>query len=505
MGLALLLVFLAYAPSLGNGWVWDDHQLLEHNPALWSPALIFLRDVFGPEELTRAPVYRPLVMATHALGQAVSPGPGIEHVVNLGLHLGIVALVAAIARRLGASNLGSWLGAAVFGVHAGASEPVFWVTGRHDLVPAALLLGGWVALIDRRSWVAGLLLALAPFCKEPYMLAPLTVLVWGLALRRFDLRAFFLASVGSAAYVGIRTGLGWPLPQDPATTLPFGAIGSAMARFIELLLVPASAAVMAREVPMPALGVGVVAASAVLLAFMWRIPRLAAVVAPLPVWAPGALASAYIGIVADRYAYVLFAGLGIVLAFILPRLGRAAWLIPALLVPITVQRGFDWHDDRSIFAADLRIDPENPKAAYQVGHALHVVDGDCEAAMPLYRIALSKESRAATNLQACLMDGQRWAEAAELGDQTTTAAGAMNTARAHAQLGDGGAVVTWAEIATTREPDRPDTWVLYGKALANVARWNDAVGAFDRALALTPGDEAVQGLRERAVAASGPR
>ncbi len=487
---------LVYLPSLGNGWVWDDHELLVGNPALSSLSGILLRDVWGPANGTTSDLYRPLVMATHAIGQALLPGPGIEHVVNLVLHLFIVGCVAGIAQRLGAGARAAWVAAATFGVHAGASEAVFWVTGRHDLVPCALLFGGWLALLHERSWLAGALLALAPFGKEPFLLTPLCVVVWAVAARRLDVRALASSCAGAAAYLMTRGLLGLPLPAGAAGGNPLGPIGAGAAHLAVLVAIPADAAVTSLYHPAPALGLAVLAACGLLGALVWRYPILAAIVAPMPIWLPTTLASAQIGIVADRYAYVLFAGLGILLSTVLPRIGRAGWLVPLLFAPITIQRGFDWVDDASLFGTDLARDPTNPHAAFHVGWDLHLRKGDCAAAAPLYRLALDAEPRAATNLQRCMAEASDWTGVLALGPRTNTPAGAMNTARAASQLGDATSAITWARKATERGPSDPDTWVLYGKTLAIAGQWPEAAAALDQAARLDPANSTIASLRD---------
>lgn len=516
---ALLLVAATYAPSLGNGWVWDDHELLVGNPGLSSLSSLLLVDVWSPVTGVTSDLYRPLVMLTHALGQALWTGPVVEHLVNLGLHLVAVGFVAGIARRLGASETSAWLGAAVFGVHTGASEAVFWVTGRHDLVPAVMLLGGWLALLSRRSWAAAVLLGLAPFAKEPYLLTPLTVLVWAAARREVDIRALAGSISGAVLYIAVRAGLGLPLPAAAAAASPFGPVGAGTARLLSLLFVPASASATALEVPEPALGAAsLLVCAAMLIAIgwaprQWRTNSLTPIVAALPIWLPTTLAAARIGIVADRYAYLPFASLGVALAVLVARrspgdttvgapsptrLAWLAWLLPLFLAPVTVIRGMDWFDDRTLFTADLQLDPTNPRAAFHVAFDLHTRQGDCARAIPLYRIALDVEPRAATNLQSCLMDDAHWAEAAALGPRASTGSGAMNTSRAYAQLGDLAKAVVWAKTATERQPWRVEAWELYGRALANLGRWEEATAALSQATTLDPENVAVRALRDKA-------
>ncbi len=487
-----------YAPFLDNGWVWDDHALLEANPALSSFSGVFCHDIFGLVRTTHSDIYRPLAMATHAVTQAVARGPFIDHVVNLLLHLLAVVLVARLARALGGSVGASWLGAAWFGVHTGASEPVFWATGRHDLVGAVLLLGGWVAMFERRTWTAGLLLGLAPFAKEPFILTPITVLIWGVATRRLDVRALSGSALGVAAYFGIRALLALPMPTDAAQQVPFGPIGASAVRLLTLTFIPASASATPPYVAAPLFGVGATVVGVGLALGVRRVPALAALLAPLVLWLPTTLFAERSGLVSDRYAYLLLAGTGILAGARLPGAGRVfglLWLLPLALAAVTLARGGDWRDDESLFAQDLRVDATDARAALELGLHYQQRERDCARAIPLFQIAMDAEPRAATHLQGCLGDLGDHAGVAALGPHTQDVEGAMNASLAFAQLGDGLGALGWAKIATVRDPKRADAWVLYGQALMISQRLPQAVQAFDRALALNPGDTAVAELR----------
>ena len=114
----LALVAAAYLPSLGGDWVWDDVYQLRDNPAITRPVLLATRDVWGPTGFADAhntPVYRPLAMLSYAPGQTLLPGPAVERVLSLALHLGAVALVAWLALALGEGPRAAWFGAACMG------------------------------------------------------------------------------------------------------------------------------------------------------------------------------------------------------------------------------------------------------------------------------------------------------------------------------------------------------------------------------------------------------
>ena len=107
--IVLALVAAVYLPSLGGDWVWDDVYQLRDNPAITQPWVLLTHDVWGPTGFADAhntPVYRPLAMASHSLGQMLWRGPLVERLASLALHLGIVVLLAALAMTLGADS--SW-------------------------------------------------------------------------------------------------------------------------------------------------------------------------------------------------------------------------------------------------------------------------------------------------------------------------------------------------------------------------------------------------------------
>lgn len=71
------------------------------------------------------------------------------HATNLVLHLLAALLVYALGRRLGIDPLAAALGAGLFALHPLAVEPVAWISGRKDLLYAALVLAALVAWLGR--------------------------------------------------------------------------------------------------------------------------------------------------------------------------------------------------------------------------------------------------------------------------------------------------------------------------------------------------------------------
>ena len=524
--LVALGIVAVYVPSLGGGLAWDDRYLVRSGG--WGDVVAaWGRGVWdGVSEGTD--LYRPLATSLSAVIQALGGGVLGERVVSLGMHVGVALTVGAVAVELGATRRAAAVAALFFGLHAGCSEPVAWITGRHDLLPALLVVLAWRLLGRGRDAVAGLLLGLSAFAKEPYLLAAIVPLAWGwsaetgpgwaargraLAARW---RAVVGAGIGAVACVGIRTALGRPLPVGAAATDPLGALGALAERGVALLFVPSSADACALYAPEPLLGVLVVALG---LGLLWAArgrPSLGPLLGALVLAAPSGPASAQIGLVADRYFYLVFAAVAVAAAVGGTRLaalatgrapagtrtsagsGRPAMVVVACLAGLlglgTAQRAVEWGDDRSLFGASVNRDPVNPYAAFHLGSELQR-EGDCAGAVPLLRLGLATEARAGNNLQACLLDLGSVDEAAAMGPDllkrdASSVTPARNTARALAQLGRPADALEYAKEAARRDGGRPASLVLVGQLSGQVGDLDGAEAAFRGALAVDPSDGA---------------
>jgi tetratricopeptide (TPR) repeat protein len=513
----LALVAAVYLVSLSGDWVWDDVYQLRDNPAIVQPLLLVTRDVWSPTGFADArntPVYRPLAMLSHVPGQRSWRGPAPERVLGLALHLAAVALVAALAGALGLSRRAAWFGAACFGLHPGGSEAVAWISARADLLGAVLVLGGMLALVRGRDVTAGLLVALAPFCKEAFVLAPLSLWIWALALRRRAPLALALAACGVAGYFAARFACGIALPGSGPVADARGAteaVGALALRGIELVLAPRAPEVFSPYAGNLAAGLGALAGAVPALIWLPGRPWLAGLLAPLPILALAAPASLANGFVADRYFYAALAGVGVAAACGYAalehraRLAPALFVLPLLLAPFATLRARDWTSNERLFAAAVARRPQSAEALFHLAYAHHKGDGGCAAALPLYARAMAESRRAGNNLQACLMEAGRLQEAARLGPRLAerdedNPTPALNTARALSLLGDQAGAERWAREAIRRGPQRARGFVLLGNVLGLQERYAEALDAFARALALAPElDEARRGraLAER--------
>lgn len=210
LGVLLAVTAAAYRGVVENGFVYDDAVTVTKNPAVRS--------------LTRAPEwfvsphaasanrggknYRPIVVASYALDEALWAGrAGGFHATNLAIHLAVVVLVYAAARRLWSADLPALAAAGWMALHPINAQAVNYITARSSALAAGFVLAA-VILYDRwagaraagsrrrpTAWVAGALGCglLALGAKESAAVLPLLILVWDRA--RFGTTATWQASV----------------------------------------------------------------------------------------------------------------------------------------------------------------------------------------------------------------------------------------------------------------------------------------------------------------------
>src|SRR5262249_25380479 len=111
-GLLLVLVLLVYAPTLNNGFIWDDDDYVTRNETLISPD--GLRRIWF--ELGATPQYYPLVHTSFWIEHHLCGlDPRLYHAVNMLLHATAAILLWRLLLQLEVP--GAWLAAALFAVH----------------------------------------------------------------------------------------------------------------------------------------------------------------------------------------------------------------------------------------------------------------------------------------------------------------------------------------------------------------------------------------------------
>lgn len=148
VGLVVAVALLAFANSIGNGFVFDDQFIIVNNPYIrhLRPSIIFLSGYWPDPRMDI--LYRPLVILSYAVNFAIGGlTPWGYHLVNIVLHAGISAVVYAVAWSLFQSRGLAFFAAIAFALHPIHTEAVANVVGRAELLAALLVFLAWFAYL----------------------------------------------------------------------------------------------------------------------------------------------------------------------------------------------------------------------------------------------------------------------------------------------------------------------------------------------------------------------
>ncbi len=149
LGLLFAIVVACYAPSLRNGFVYDDLQLI-----VWSEpprSLGEVARVFAEPHWPTLPYYRPVARLSMVVQQGLhGANASAYHLFNT-VAMAVVSLLAYALLRtpaFGIAVLPAWLGAALFALHPIASSTVHPIcSGRETLLPALFIIATVAAFL----------------------------------------------------------------------------------------------------------------------------------------------------------------------------------------------------------------------------------------------------------------------------------------------------------------------------------------------------------------------
>ncbi|MEW6735337.1 MAG: tetratricopeptide repeat protein [Acidobacteriota bacterium] len=437
---ALLCALFAFSNTLANGFVFDDHFLIENNPSLADRS--YLSRVFTPAQQD-SPVreggnmkasfvayYRPFTRALFAINYQVFGLDSLGwHAINLGLYLIVITLSFLLLSQLVPSVEVYGPATLLFALHPIHSEAVSWanclVETLHGLFfLTALLLfvrarkaAGWT----RIGWQTGSLLAAtaAIFCKETAV--SLSLLVAGYL--------FFIETQKQSWWTRLRSSAIAMLPylsvilfylllryRAAGGSLEIGAanrldvtlhtLPAVLVKYLRLLILPIdlSPAYPIRPVAsftnmqflLPLLLLLVLAA--LIVKYLchepaWRMGWLLLLVPLLPVLNVGMLLPEML--VQDRYLFLPALGfclIGGLLYTRLPEAGRVPRRALLLLIltcygVLAIRQNSYWRDDQELFTYALKIDPKSSFAHINLA-AAYLTAGDLTKAAREYTEAL---------------------------------------------------------------------------------------------------------------------
>ncbi len=167
------LVALAYLPSLGFPFQFDDYHVIVDNPAVHS------LDAWWRS----MPGIRPLLKLSYALNWTLAPSPLAFRLVNVALHaanaLMVFGLLSEITRRRSLPPMIPLLAAALFAVHPVQTEAVTYVSGRSVSMMAFFYLLALLAWLQSEhggrpalKWLSALAFLCAFMTRETALILP---------------------------------------------------------------------------------------------------------------------------------------------------------------------------------------------------------------------------------------------------------------------------------------------------------------------------------------------
>jgi len=139
--LILAVVVLSYANAVPNAFVWDDKYLVVRNPdirSLSNISKLFTTGYWSSSGGTGG-LYRPLTMLSFAVEYSMAGlHPLLFHLDNIALHLLCSFLVYLIFGSFMKDRRAALFAALLFAAHPVHVEAVSWVSGRAELLAAAL-------------------------------------------------------------------------------------------------------------------------------------------------------------------------------------------------------------------------------------------------------------------------------------------------------------------------------------------------------------------------------
>jgi protein O-mannosyl-transferase len=531
--LLCILAIAAYANSISNGFVWDDHEQVVMNSSL-RPGAPFL-DLVAPNiwGFTRSGArehsnyYRPLQMVTYRLTADVFGfDASAFHAVNVAFHVIVVLLAFALFHALTGRIGLAFASAALFAVHPIHSEAVDWIAALPDIGCTAFFLLAFLLFVvaraqkilkqpikpPRRIHVFFLAASFAAFAaallwKETAIVFPLIVMAYVFCLsedavfvRRIGralklslpywciLSLYFLLRLRVLGFLVIRQ-RNWILSPFEFGLTTFNLI----LKYGWKLLAPVGLNAYYLFVPVRTLRdpraivaiLFLILAAGAILYGLRRAPLASfaalwvfiALIPVLNVYAVGR------NVFSERYLYLPSVGFCLLTGLIAARLGRSLperFRLPAdavvlaavllLFAAWTSARNSVWKDDSALFTRTLETSPNAPFVHDMVA-ALQPNNATGQS---------SAESHYLTAISL--------AESATPPDRLELAIGGEGLASIYAARGDFDRALRALAQVRFADPKDPQVDGEEGLILTQAGRWTEAEAALRRAVAISPND-----------------
>jgi len=197
-GIISSVVFLSYANTLFNAFVWDDISSIQNSPILHS-----LNTIPGIFTQIMEQIYRPLTYSTFVvIYEIFGSTPFFFHLLNVCMHLGVSILVFYILKRFFSEKI-SLLLALLYGVHPINVEAVSWISAYSEVSYVFYGLTSLLFLIryfeGKSKWISIVLvpffMLLSYFSKESAVIVTGIAILYTLLYEKRKLPLVFLLQI----------------------------------------------------------------------------------------------------------------------------------------------------------------------------------------------------------------------------------------------------------------------------------------------------------------------
>jgi tetratricopeptide (TPR) repeat protein len=529
-----LSVLLVYWQVRDFGFVdYDDDDYVFENPHVLSG--LTWDNVTWAFTTGHASNWHPVTWLSHMLDiQLFGPKPGWMHLVNVLLHLANTLLLFAVLKRMTGSLWPSAFVAAAFALHPMHVESVAWIAERKDVLSTFFLmltLAAYVGYVKRpsvfRYLTALSLFALGLMTKPMLVTLPFVLLLldyWPLGridTRRTLYRAlvektpFFVLVAASSVITYFVQHSGGSVIRMDALPLVYRAANAFLsyARYIGKMFWPGDMAVFypfdahateLRLIAICALLIVVVSVLAIwfgrkqkrlFVGWFWFVGMLVPVIGLVQVGSQA---------IADRYTYLPYTGLFIMIAWGLPELlsgwpqrklvmgVSAAVVLAAMGICSHAQAGY-WKDSMTLFSHAIEVTQNNDIAYYNrgvayagLGRMQEAIDDFSQAVKirPDYAEAYNNRGTAYDKLG-------RGAEAIEdynlaIQAKPEQAESYYNRGAVYNKLGRPQEAIKDYLLAIKIKPDCIEAYTNLGVIYTRLGRLQDAVDSFNQAIRIKP-------------------
>ncbi|GEM_PF-5261502 len=164
----VILIFLCYANTARNGFVWDDDDYITRNEQIMN-----LKNIPGFFRFTKDKPYRPMRLLTFALEYSVfGLNPAPYHLDNAFIHVANCIFLFLILLVVFKNTELAFYSALIFGVYPAWNEAVVWIKNRSTLLAGFFLLSAFYFYIRKKNLLSLIAFVLGLLSKEIVIALP---------------------------------------------------------------------------------------------------------------------------------------------------------------------------------------------------------------------------------------------------------------------------------------------------------------------------------------------